>query len=334
MTFRALLLDQADGRTIATVTELDEQRLPDADVLVDVEWSTLNYKDGLAITGRGKIVRSFPFVPGIDFAGTVRESRSPVWHKGDHVVLTGWGVGERHWGGLAEKARVRAEWLVRLPEGLSAKRAMIIGTAGFTAMLAVLELEHAGIRPDAGEIVVTGAGGGVGSIAIALLRHAGYRVVAVSGRPELTPWLTELGAAEVISREAVASPGKAPLDSARWAGAIDNVGGAMLAGILRATRPNGCVASVGLAGGADLTTTVFPFILRGVRLVGINSVEVPLPQRAAAWARLAHDLPGALLDSLATTITLDEVPAHAEALVDGRVRGRIVVAIGAGESGG
>lgn len=331
MTFRALLLEQADGRTVATVTTLDESQLPDADVLVGVEWSTLNYKDGLAITGRGKIVRSFPFVPGIDFAGTVLESRSPVWHEGEHVVLTGWGVGERHWGGLAEKARVRPEWLVRLPEGLSARRAMIIGTAGFTAMLAVLELEHAGIRPESGEVVVTGAAGGVGSIAIALLKHAGYRVVAVSGRAELTPWLTELGAAEVLPREALTAPGKAPLDSARWAGAIDNVGGAMLAGLLRGTKPNGCVASVGLAGGADLHTTVYPFILRGVRLVGINSVEVPLPQRSAAWARLAHDLPAALIDSLATTITLDEVPARAAALIDGQVRGRLVVAIAGGE---
>ncbi|MFO1069814.1 MAG: MDR family oxidoreductase [Geminicoccaceae bacterium] len=324
-TFRALVLDQADGKTVSRIETLTEEQLPAGDVLVDVQWSTLNYKDGLAITGAGKIVRSFPFVPGIDLAGRVASSANPAWKAGDEVVLTGWGVGERHWGGLAGKARLKGEWLVALPAGLSLRRSMAVGTAGFTAMLAVQALEAQGVTPDRGEVVVTGAAGGVGSIAVLLLARAGYRVVASSGRPELAGWLRELGAADVVDRQTFAAPSKAPLDSARWAGAIDTVGGDTLVGLLRGLQYHGVVAACGLAGGAAFNGTVFPFILRGVRLVGIDSVLCPAVERQAAWARLARDLDMARLDGLTREIGLTEVPAVAGDFLQGKVQGRVVV---------
>lgn len=328
-TFRALVLDQADGRTSARIALLPLAALPEGDVLVDVEWSTLNYKDALAITGAGKIVRSFPFVPGIDLAGTVAASASPGWKPGDAVVLTGWGVGERHWGGLAQKARVKGEWLVPLPEGLTARQAMAVGTAGFTAMLAVMALEQQGVAPGKGEVVVTGAAGGLGSIAIALLARAGHKVVASTGRPELEGYLKGLGASAVVDRKALGEGSRAPLDSARWAGAIDTVGGTTLVGLLRGMQYHGVVAACGLAGGAAFEGTVFPFILRGVRLIGIDSVYCPMAERRAAWARLARDLDRGLLDGMTHAIPLAAAPALAAELLKGQVRGRVVVDVNA-----
>lgn len=325
--FRALVLYQEDGRTVARIERLENERLPAGEVSIDVLCSTLNYKDALAITGAGKIVRSFPFVPGIDLAGRVRASEDPNWKAGDLVLVTGWGLGERHWGGLAEVARLPTAWLQRLPEGLSPRRAMAIGTAGFTAMLCVMALEREGVRPEQGEVVVTGAAGGVGSIAVMLLARAGYRVVASSGKPEWSDVLRELGAVEVVDRKSVAEPGPGPLASARWAGAIDTVGGATLAGLLKSIRYRGTVAACGNAGGVELHTTVFPFILRGVRLIGIDSVQAPVAEREAAWARLARDLDLAKLDRITTVITLDEVPAVAPRFLEGKVAGRIVVRI-------
>ena len=324
-TFRALRLDQVDGKTVAGVTELPLADLPAGEVLVDVAWSTLNYKDALAITGSGKIVRQFPFVPGIDFAGTVLASDNPRFRPGDQVLLTGWGVGERHWGGLAERARVKADWLLPLPHGLSAAQAMAIGTAGFTAMLAVLALEEQGITPDRGEIVVTGAAGGVGSVAIPLLAKRGYQVVASSGRQELADYLRGLGASEVVDRAMFASGSKAPLDSARWAGAIDTVGGDTLVNLLKAMQYHGVVAACGLAGSPSLNGTVYPFILRGVRLIGIDSVLHPAGNRPAVWARLADDLDPALLDRMVTEVGLSDVPGLAPDFLRGAVRGRLVV---------
>ena len=324
-TFRAILLEQADGKTVARLAELPLGALPDGDVLVDVACSTLNYKDGLAITGAGKIVRAFPFVPGIDLAGAVLESTDPRWKPGDQVVLTGWGVGERHWGGLAERARVKGDWLLPLPAGLTAQQAMAIGTAGFTAMLAVQALEEQGVTPERGEVVVTGAAGGVGSVAIPLLAKRGYRVVAASGRAELEPYLRRLGAAEVVPRTLFSEPGKAPLDSARWAGAIDTVGGETLVGLLKAMQYHGVVAACGLAGGASFNGTVFPFILRGVRLIGIDSVYCPNERRRAAWERLARDLDPALLAEMTSVVPLARALEIAPQFLEGAVRGRVVV---------
>jgi acrylyl-CoA reductase (NADPH) len=285
----------------------------------------LNYKDALAITGAGKIVREFPFVPGIDLAGTVAHSADPRFKPGDEVVLTGWGVGERHWGGLATRARLRADWLLPRPEGLSLEETMAVGTAGFTAMLCVLALEEQGVAPERGEVVVTGAAGGVGSIAIALLARAGFKVVAASGRAELAGYLKELGAAEVMGREVFSHGTKAPLDSARWAGAVDSAGGQVLANLLKAMRQGGTVAACGLAAGPVLETTVFPFILRGVRLIGVDSSQHPAEHRPAVWARLARDLDRGLLARLSRTVTLSEVPAIAPQFLKGAVQGRVVV---------
>jgi acrylyl-CoA reductase (NADPH) len=329
-TFEALVLDREDGRTVWRFEQLPVDRLPPGEVLVEVDWSCLNYKDALAITGAGKIVRDFPFVPGIDFAGRVRESTDPRFAPGDRVVLTGWGVGERHWGGLAELARVRADWLVRLPEGLDTRHAMSIGTAGFTAMLSVMALEEQGVKPDAGDIVVSGAAGGVGSIATALLARRGYRVVASTGRPELGGWLRELGAAEILGRKALSEPGRAPLESQRWAGAVDTVGGTTLANILKATKYHGVVTACGLAGGAEFTCTVYPFILRGVRLIGIDSVYCPRERRERAWQALARELPPEMLDRVTTEVPLHEAPKLAPDFLEGRVRGRIVVRVRGG----
>jgi acrylyl-CoA reductase (NADPH) len=323
--FRALVLDQESGRTVWRFEDLPISALPAGEVLVEVAYSTLNYKDGLAITGAGKIVRQFPFVPGIDFAGTVRESTDQRYQAGDKVVLTGWGVGERHWGGLAQLARVKADWLVPLPEGMGLDEAMAIGTAGFTAMLAVMALEREGIDPGRGEVVVTGAAGGVGSIAVALLAKAGFKVVASTGRRELDAYLKELGAAEVVDRSLFTEASKAPLDSARWAGGIDTVGGDTLVNLLKALQYRGVVAACGLAGGATLNGTVFPFILRGVRLIGIDSVLSPLPERQEAWSRLARDLDRAKLNAVTRLVPLSEAPKLAAEFLKGAVKGRVVV---------
>ncbi len=326
--FRALVVDREDGRTVWRFEELPRDRLPEGDVLVEVAYSSLNYKDALAITGAGKILRSFPFVPGIDLAGRVRESADPRYRPGDPVVLTGCGVGEKHWGGLAELARVQGDWLVPLPAGLSLRDAMAIGTAGLTAMLCVMALEEQKVTPDKGEVLVTGAAGGVGSVALALLEKAGFRAVALTGRRELEDYLRGLGAAEVMDRSELGEPSPAPLASQRWAGAIDTVGGVVLANLLKAVRYRGAVAACGLAGGVELHTTVFPFILRGIRLIGIDSVYTPREERLAAWQRLASDLSREILDRITTVVPFDEAPKLAGEFLKGAIRGRVVVAIG------
>lgn len=311
-----------DGVDASLVDSLTDADLGEGDVLVDVEYSSINYKDGLALTGRAGVIRQHPLIPGIDLVGTVAESADERWRAGDAVVLNGWGIGETHNGGLAERARVSGDWLVELPAGLSPKQAAAIGTAGFTAMLAVLALE----RADAlhGEVLVTGAAGGVGSIAISLLAGLGCQVVCSTGRPEEHDYLTRLGASEVISRQSLSEPGK-PLQSERWSGAIDSVGGTTLANVLAQTRYGGAVASCGLAGSHELPTTVMPFILRGVRLLGINSVLAPSALRLEAWHRLAGELDTDLLDDLTTTVALADAGRVAEEIIAGRVRGRTVV---------
>ena len=323
--FRAVRLEQADGTTRAVVTEIPAADLPPGEVELDVSHSTLNYKDALAITGAGKIVREFPFVPGIDLAGTVRRSTDPRFSAGQEVILTGWGVGERHWGGLAERARVKADWLLPKPDGLSLAQCMAIGTAGFTAMLSVLALEEQGVRPGDGEVVVTGAAGGVGSVAIPLLHRAGFAAVASTGRAALADYLSGLGAQRVVGREQFSEGSRTPLDSAVWAGAIDSVGGATLVNLLKAMRYHGVVAACGLAGGAAFNGTVFPFILRGVRLIGIDSAYFPAAERPAVWARLARDLDLDLLARMTRTIPLGAVPEVAPDFLAGRVQGRTVV---------
>ena len=308
---QALILEQQDGKTLASVQTLEESRLPEGDVTVDVHWSSLNYKDALAITGKGKIIRNFPMIPGIDFAGTVRASEDPRFHAGQEVLLTGWGVGENHWGGLAERARVKGDWLVALPKGLDSRNAMIIGTAGFTAMLCVMALEDAGIRPEDGEIVVTGASGGVGSTAVALLHKLGYQVVAVSGRESTHDYLRSLGANRILGRDEFAE--SRPLEKQLWAGAIDTVGDKVLAKVLAQMNYGGCVAACGLAGGFALPTTVMPFILRNVRLQGGASVVAPPARRAEAWQRLVNDVPASLYAQGATGSTLADAPRFADA---------------------
>ncbi|RMG36790.1 MAG: oxidoreductase [Gammaproteobacteria bacterium] len=324
-TFRALVLSQDDdGRTHAEVRKLSEADLPDGDVLLDVAWSSLNYKDGLAITGKGKVVRNFPMVPGIDLAGRVRHSESPDYRPGDPVILTGWGVGERYWGGYSQRQRVRSEWLVPLPQGLSLRDAMTIGTAGLTAMLCVMTLEEAGVTPDRGKVVVTGASGGVGSVAVTLLARLGYEVAAVTGRPEGAEWLRGLGASEIVSREEMASPPR-PLESQRWAGAVDTVGGVILARVLAEMGYGGAVAACGLAGGHELHTTVMPFILRNVSLRGVDSVMCPRERRIEAWHRLARELPHERLSEIEQVARLEDLPRLAEEILAGRIRGRVVV---------
>lgn len=323
-TFNALLLTQQDGRTVATVTQLTDADLPDGDVLLAVDYSSLNYKDGLAITGKGKIVRTWPMVPGVDLAGRVIESSDPDYAPGDRVVLTGWGVGEKYWGGYSQRQRVQAQWLVPLPPGLDTRQAMAIGTAGFTAMLCVMTLEEAGVSPDRGNVLVTGASGGVGSIAVALLARLGYTVTAVSGKPDAEDFLRGLGASAIVSREAMSEPPR-PLEGQRWAGAVDTVGGTMLARVLAETAYNGAVAACGLAGSADLPTTVMPFILRNVSLRGVDSVSCPSARRRCAWTRLATDLPAAALDEIGRIAGLHELPELAERITSGQLRGRIIV---------
>lgn len=324
-TFKALVLTQEGKKTVATIQQLALDDLPEGDVLVAVEYSSLNYKDGLAVTGKGKIVRQFPMVPGVDLAGTVLESSAPDYQVGDKVVLTGWSVGERYWGGYTQKARLQSRWLVPLPAGMDTKTAMSIGTAGFTAMLCVMALEEAGILPGGDKpILVTGASGGVGSVAVALLAKLGYTVHVVSGRPETEGYLRELGATGFVSREEMNQPPK-PLEAQRWAGAVDTVGSTMLARVLAEVDYGGAVAACGLAGGADLPTTVMPFILRGVKLLGVDSVMCPFARRQQAWARLVQDLPGNALQSISHVASLEEVPQLADDIIAGRVRGRIVV---------
>ena len=322
---QALLLEQQDGKTLASVQTLDESRLPEGDVTVDVHWSSLNYKDALAITGKGKIIRNFPMIPGIDFAGTVRTSEDPRFHAGQEVLLTGWGVGENHWGGLAEQARVKGDWLVAMPQGLDARKAMIIGTAGFTAMLCVMALEDAGVRPQDGEIVVTGASGGVGSTAVALLHKLGYQVVAVSGRESTHEYLKSLGASRILSRDEFAE--SRPLEKQLWAGAIDTVGDKVLAKVLAQMNYGGCVAACGLAGGFTLPTTVMPFMLRNVRLQGVDSVMTPPARRAQAWQRLVADLPESFYTQAAKEISLAEAPKFAEAIINNQIQGRTLVKV-------
>jgi acrylyl-CoA reductase (NADPH) len=324
-TFKALMLTQDKaGRTISEVRQLTDNDLPAGDVLVAVNYSSLNYKDGLAITGKGKIVRTWPMVPGIDLAGSVLESDSADYAVGDKIVLTGWSVGEKYWGGYSQRQRVQSKWLVPLPDGLDGERAMVIGTAGFTAMLCVMTLEEAGITPDKGTVLVTGAAGGVGSVATAILANLGYKVAAVSGRPEAQDFLRQLGASEFVSREEINKPSRA-LEGQRWAGAVDTVGSTLLARVLAEMHYGGCVAACGLAGGADLPTTVMPFILRNVSLRGVDSVMCPVDRRKEAWGRLVRDLPAGALGEIGQTVSLEELPKAAEQIIAGQVRGRVIV---------
>jgi acrylyl-CoA reductase (NADPH) len=324
--FRALVLHREGDAVRPAVEEVEEGRLPEGDVLVDVAFSSLNYKDGLAVTDRGKIVRApYPFVPGIDLAGTVAASASPSFRVGDAVILTGWGTGEDRWGGFAEKARAGAEHLVRLPEGMRLEEAMLVGTAGFTAMLSVMALEEMGVEPASGDVVVTGASGGVGSTAVALLARAGYRVVASTGKAHARDYLEKLGAAEVVGRDGLGAGARRPLDTARWAGAVDAVGGDTLAAILSQTARHGCVAACGLAGSHSLNTTVFPFILRGVVLYGIDSNTAAPERREAAWARLAGAVRDGAFEGVETTIGLGDVIPWSERIVRGETVGRVVV---------
>jgi len=325
-TFKAIRIDKAEKGTTAAVTRFDEADLMEGDVTVGVEWSTLNYKDGLAVTGKAPVVRRFPMIAGIDFAGTVEQSSHPQWKAGDKVVCNGWGMGETHLGSYAEKARVKGDWLVRLPEGMTSREAMAIGTAGYTAMLSVLALEKHGLTPNSGPVVVTGAAGGVGSIAIAVLSKLGYHVIASTGRVAEAGYLKRLGAAEVIDRNELSGPAK-PLAKERWAGGIDSVGSTTLANLLSMTRYGGAIAACGLAAGMDLPSSVAPFILRGVCLLGIDSVMCPIEQRKLAWSRLARDLDRTKLTEITHEIGLDEVIAAGAKILAGEVRGRIVVKI-------
>lgn len=322
--FKGILIDKDDTGYRATLAELDEAQLPAGEVTVKVDYSTLNYKDGLAITGKGPVVRSFPMVAGIDLAGTVEASDSSAFKTGDRVLLNGWGVGETHWGGLAQKARLKADWLIPLPAGFTPRQAMAIGTAGYTAMLSVLALERNGVTPDKGQVLVTGANGGVGSFAIALLARLGYQVAASTGRPQEADYLKRLGASEIIDRASLAEPGR-PLGKERWAGAIDSVGSHTLANVCAGIRYGGAVAACGLAQGMDFPASVAPFILRGVTLAGIDSVMRPKADRIEAWERLARDLDLALLDAITREISLEEALPVARELLDGQVRGRVVV---------
>ena len=329
---KGLLVEKADdGKVSAAVTEIDEARLPaDGDVVVAVEYSTLNYKDGLCITGGGGLVRNYPHVPGIDFAGTVESSSDDRYKPGDKVVLTGWRVGEVWWGGYAQKAKVKADWLAPLPTGLSARDAMAVGTAGFTSMLAVMALEDHGLTPGDGPVLVTGAAGGVGSVATAILAKRGYEVAAVTGRPETGDYLKSLGATTIVPREDLAEAAKRPLDKEAWAGCVDAVGGAMLGRVLTQLKYGKSVAAVGLAGGAALEgATVVPFLLRGVNLLGVDSVMQPYDNRVRAWGRIVDDLPLDKLGAMVETKTLADLPALGPAILKGQVKGRVVIDVNA-----
>lgn len=331
-TFKALVVRETEEgnpkSAAASIEHLTDADLPtyegDETVVVDVDYSSLNYKDGMALTGRGRIIRSFPMVPGVDLSGTVVSSDSSRFSTGDGVILTGWSVGERYWGGYSQRQRVKADWLVARPDGMSSEQAMGIGTAGLTAMMCVLGLEDGGVAPDRGPVVVTGAAGGVGSVAIALLANLGYVVTAVTGRPEEHDYLRSLGAAAFLSREEMSDAPK-PLESETWAGAVDTVGSTMLAKVIAQTKYQGTVTACGLAGGVDLPSTVMPFILRGVRLQGIDSVMASIERRDEAWARLVSDLPAGKLDEMTEIVPMSELPNRGEAIMAGRTRGRIVV---------
>jgi acrylyl-CoA reductase (NADPH) len=323
--FKALVLSKAADQVTAAIEQLDDTTLPDGDVTVAVECSTLNYKDGLIIKNKMPLVRSYPHVPGIDFAGTVLESDHSEYRPGDAVILTGWGVGERHWGGYATRARVKGDWLVPMPEGWTSRHAMAIGTAGFTAMLAVMALESHGLEPGDGEVLVTGGAGGVGSVAIALLAKLGHQVTASTGRTASHDYLRSLGASALIDRAELAEPGSRPLESERFAGCIDSVGGTTLARVLAQMKYRRSVAAVGLAGGSQLNTTVIPFLLRGVNLLGIDSVYQPAAPRRAAWQRLARDLDLAKLDAIIRPAALEDLQHLAGEILKGQVQGRVVV---------
>mgnify|MGYP001197292526 FL=1 len=326
-TFKAIVIDKSDAGQTVRLTDFDEKDLMDGDVTVRLEYSTVNYKDGLAVTGKAPVVRRFPMIAGVDFAGTVESSSHPNWQPGDKAILNGWGLGETHLGAYAEKARVKGDWLVRLPPGMTTRDAMAIGTAGYTAMLAVMALERAGLDPSRGPMIVTGAAGGVGSVATAVLAKLGYSVIASTGRPEEADYLKRLGAAEVIERKELMGPPR-PLGKERWAGGVDAVGSTTLANVLSMTRYGGAVAACGLAGGMDLPASVAPFILRGVSLLGIDSVMCPLPMRQEAWRRLETALDRAKIAAMTSEIGLGDVIAAGRNIVEGRVRGRIVVKIG------
>lgn len=327
--FRAMLLREAGGGISATIEQIDEADLPEGDVTVAVACSTLNYKDGMILKGIGRLVRSYPHVPGVDFAGTVETSAHPGFKPGDKVVLTGWRVGEARWGGYGQKARVKGDWLIHLPEVFSPRQAMAIGTAGFTAMQAILALEARGHRPDKGPILVTGGGGGVGSVAISLLARLGWTVETSTGRPELEGYLRDLGAAVIVPRAELAQPVTRPLGGERWQAAIDNVGGDTLAQLLTRLSNRGTCAAVGLAGGNTMTASLLPFLLRGVSLIGVDSVMCPMPERQEIWRRLARDLPLDKLDAATLVRPLADLPALADDILAGRVRGRVVVDVNA-----
>ncbi|MDX2380237.1 MAG: MDR family oxidoreductase [Acidimicrobiia bacterium] len=324
MTFNALVLRESDDGHVGAIEQLSDDDLPAGDVTVDVEYSSLNYKDGMALTGAGRIVRSYPMVPGIDLTGTVAASESPDFSVGDSVILTGWAVGERYWGGYTQRQRVRPEWLVKRPATMSGLDAMAIGTAGLTSMLCVMAIEDGGVTPDDGPVVVTGAAGGVGSVAVALLARRGFEVTAVTGRPETQEYLSGLGASAFLTREEMTDKVR-PLDAETWSAAVDTVGSTMLAKVLSQMKYQGVVAACGLAGGFDLPTTVMPFILRGVRLQGVDSVMAPRALREAAWARLAVDLPGDLLRSMTEIVPMSDLLDRGPSIMDGQVRGRWVV---------
>ena len=326
-TFKAVVIDKTEAGQTVALTDFDEKDLMDGDVTVRIEYSTLNYKDGLAVTGKAPVVRRFPMIAGVDFAGVVEASSHPAWKAGDRVILNGWGLGETHLGAYAEKARVKGDWLVRLPKSMTPRDAMAIGTAGYTAMLSVLALEHAGLNPARGPVIVTGAAGGVGSVAVALLAKLGYTIAASTGRPEEADYLKGLGATEIVERKELTGPVR-PLGKERWAAGIDAVGSTTLANVLSMTRYGGAVAACGLAGGMDLPTSVAPFILRGVSLLGIDSVMCPLPLRQKAWQRLETDLDRSKIAAIVSEIGLADVIAAGGRIVEGKVRGRIVVKIG------
>jgi acrylyl-CoA reductase (NADPH) len=323
--FKALMLEEKDGKVTSSLQDVDEARLPEGDVTVAVSHSTLNYKDGLILTGQGRLVRQYPHIPGVDFAGTVLESADPAFKSGDAVILTGWRVGESRWGGYAEKARVKGDWLVPMPNGLDARRAMAIGTAGFTSMLSVMALEDHGLKPGQGPVLVTGAAGGLGSVATAILAKLGHQVVCSTGRAEAADYLKSLGAAEIIPRAAVEKPSGKPLEAEKWAGAVDSVGGSTLAAILPMMMYRASIASCGLAGGAKFEATVIPFLLRGVSILGIDSVMCPIERRRTAWSRLARELPLDKLDAMTEAVKLADLPALAPKILAGKVRGRVVV---------
>ena len=327
---RALIVEKDDeGKTSASVQEIDEARLPDGEVTVAVEYSTVNYKDGLCIGPGGGLVRNYPHVPGVDFAGTVEASDDPRYAAGDKVVLTGWRVGEAHWGGYAEKARVKADWLVPLPTGLTTRASMAVGTAGFTAMLAVMALEDHGMKPGDGEVLVTGASGGVGSVATAILANLGYEVAGVTGRPETADYLKSLGATRIVAREELSETVKRPLEAEVWAGCVDAVGGAMLARVLGQMKYGASVSAVGLSGGTGLPASVIPFLLRGVNLLGIDSVMQPFENRVRAWERVAKDLPMDKLEAMIQPATLEDLPKLGADILKGQVKGRVVVDVNA-----